>query len=60
VRALLTDRDACDESAARVGAKFMNAIAAVRSFVHQAMELLERGYPISFRVEIAGTIMKNA
>jgi hypothetical protein len=55
----LTDQGACDEAAARVGAKFMNAIAAVRIFTRQRMQLLESDYPISFRVETGATVMKK-
>jgi hypothetical protein len=48
-----------DESATRVAAKFMSAIAAVQILTRQRVQLLESDHPISFRPETGAAIMKN-
>jgi hypothetical protein len=55
----LNNSGGCEETATRVDAKFMNAIAAVRLLTRHGVQLLEGDYPISFRVETAVTVVKN-
>lgn len=48
-----------DESATRVAAKFMSAIAAVQILTRQRVQLLESDHPISFRLETRAAIIKK-
>ena len=48
-----------DESATRVAAKFMSAIAAVQILTRQRVQLLESDHPISFRAETGAAIIKK-
>jgi hypothetical protein len=55
----LTDPRGGDETATRVVAKFMNAIAAVQNHTRQRVRLLESDHPISFRAETGAANMKK-
>jgi hypothetical protein len=59
VVASLTDPRGCDETATRVAAKSMSAIAAVQILTRQRDAAIESDDPISFRLETGATVMKN-
>jgi hypothetical protein len=48
-----------DESATRVAAKFMSAIAAVQILTRQRVQVLMSDQPISFRAETGAANMKK-
>jgi hypothetical protein len=48
-----------DESATRVAAKFINAIAAVQILTRKRVRVLESDHPISFRAETGAAIIKK-
>jgi hypothetical protein len=55
----LTDPRGGDETAARVAAKSISAIAAVQILTPQRVRLLESDHPISFRGETGAAIIKK-
>jgi hypothetical protein len=48
------------ETATRIAAKSISAIAAVQILTRQRVQLLESDHPISFRLETGAAIMKKA
>jgi hypothetical protein len=59
VAAWLTDPRDGDETAARVAAKSMSAIAAVQILTRQRVQPLMSDHSISFRLETRAAAMKN-
>jgi hypothetical protein len=59
VVAWLTDPRGGDETATRVAAKFMSAIAAIQILTQQRVRLLESNHSISFRAETGAANMKK-
>jgi hypothetical protein len=59
VVALLTDARDGDETAIRVAAKSINAIAAVQIFTRWRVHHLMSDHSISFRAEIGAAIIKK-
>jgi hypothetical protein len=55
-----TDPREGDETATRVAAKSISAIAAVQILTRQRVRLIESDHPISFRVETGAANMKKA
>jgi hypothetical protein len=59
VVAWATDPREGDETATRVAAKSISAIAAVQILTRQRVQLLESDHPISFRWETGAALVKN-
>jgi hypothetical protein len=55
----LTDPREGDETATRVAARFMSAIAVVQILTRERVPLLESDQPISFRAETGAAIIKK-